>query len=352
MFACEGGSETSPDDDAGTSGSTNAGTAGALSGSGGTSNAGSAGSNATSGTSNGGSAGSASGAAGKANAGSSGTEASGGDDGGASNAGAGSGGTSAGNANAGANSGGASGEAGASGGTAGTSGASGGAAGAPARPAVLVFSRTAGFRHSSIPAGITALQTLGEERDWTVTATEDPAVFSDAGLADYNVLVFLSTTGDILDADQQAAFERFIRAPHGFVGIHSASDTEYDWPFYGALVGAYFREHPSIQSATIVVENATHPATIALPDRWTRTDEWYAFQTNPRATVEVLLSLDETSYTPGNAHMDGDHPIAWYHEYEGARAFYTALGHTDESYAEPEFLGHVAGAIEWAAGTQ
>lgn len=228
---------------------------------------------------------------------------------------------------------------------------SGGSGGAPsnAAPRVLVFSRTVEYRHASIPNGVQALTDLAAERGWTLSATEDPALFSDTGLEPFNVVVFLSTTGDVLDDAQQASFERFIRAGHGYVGIHSASDTEYDWAFYGGLVGAYFNAHPDIQPATIIVEDSSHPSTQHLSGSWMRTDEWYGFRTNPRSAVHVLLSLDESSYSPGEGAMDGDHPIAWYHEYEGGRAFYTALGHTAESYSEPRFLTHLAGAIEWAA---
>jgi cytochrome c len=212
---------------------------------------------------------------------------------------------------------------------------------------LLVFSRTAAYRHDSIAAGVKALTQLASERGWQLAATEDASKFSDAGLASYNVVVFLSTTGDVLDDAQQAAFERFIRSGKGFIGIHSATDTEYDWPWYGELVGAYFREHPMIQAADVIVEDAQNPATAQLPTPWRRSDEWYAFQSNPRANVHVLLSLDETSYTPGVANMSGDHPIAWCHEYDGGRAFYTALGHTSESYADPLFVSQLAGAVSW-----
>jgi type 1 glutamine amidotransferase len=240
---------------------------------------------------------------------------------------------------------------GASTGGAGNGGAagSGGSGGSLAAPSLLVFSRTTGFRHDSIPDGIAALQTLAQSRDWDIQATEDPTIFSDSGLLPFNVIVFLSTTGEPLAADQQSAFERYARSGRGFVGIHSATDTGYAWPFYGALVGAYFREHPAIQEAVVHVENAAHPSTAALPTDWRRTDEWYAFRMNPRPDVTVLLTLDESSYSPGTSAM-GDHPIAWYHVYEGCRSFYTALGHTRESYTEPLFLAHVAGGIEWAAG--
>jgi len=231
----------------------------------------------------------------------------------------------------------------------GASGADGSSTGgvAGARVSLLVFSRTAAYRHDSIPAGVQALGKLSADRGWQFAATEDPSQFSDAGLAAYDAVIFLSTTGDVLDDLQQAAFERFIRAGKGFIGIHSATDTEYDWPWYGGLVGAYFREHPPVQAADLVVEDSASPITAGLPNPWLRTDEWYAFQSNPRPNVHVLLSLDETSYAPGSANMDGDHPVAWCHEYDGGRAFYTALGHTSESYAEPLFMEQLAAAVGW-----
>jgi len=216
-----------------------------------------------------------------------------------------------------------------------------------ARVSLLVFSRTAAYRHDSIPAGVQALGKLAADRGWQFAATEDPSQFSDVGLAAYDAVIFLSTTGDVLDDQQQAAFERFIRAGKGFIGIHSATDTEYDWAWYGGLVGAYFREHPPVQAADLVVEDSASPITAGLPNPWRRTDEWYAFKSNPRPNVHVLLSLDESSYTPASANMDGDHPVAWCHEYDGGRAFYTALGHTSESFAEPLLMGQLAAAVGW-----
>ena len=226
----------------------------------------------------------------------------------------------------------------------------GGGGGNPSQaPNALVFSRTQGYRHEAIAAGVTALTELGRQRGWQVTATEDAGRFSDEGLSPFDVVVFLSTTGDVLDEEQQAAFERFIRAGHGYVGIHAASDTEYDWAWYGRLVGAYFKAHPEIQTARVVVEDAAHPSTAHLSAEWERRDEWYGFHDNPRARVQVLLRLDETSYTAGEGSMGSDHPIAWYHDFEEGRAFYTGLGHTSESYSEAAFLAHIAGGIEWAS---
>lgn len=242
-----------------------------------------------------------------------------------------------------------SGQAGAGAGGA-SAGVSGSAGGGQAPLSILVFSKTAGFRHDSIPDGIAALMSASSSAGYTMEASEDSSVFTDDGLATLDVVVFLSTTGDILDDAQQAAFERFIMRGKGFVGIHSATDTEYDWTFYGGLVGAYFREHPSIQPATLHVEAPSDPTMAGVPSPWTRTDEWYAFQSNPRPNVNVLMTLDETSYDPGTATMGDDHPITWYHEYEGGRAFYTALGHTSESYSDPIFVGILARAINWAGG--
>jgi type 1 glutamine amidotransferase len=219
----------------------------------------------------------------------------------------------------------------------------------PTNPSVLLFSRTTGYRHDSIEDGIAALTQLAGARSWHLESTEDAATFTDEGLGPFDVVVFLSTTGDVLDDAQQQAFERFVRAGNGFVGIHAASDTEYDWPWYGELVGAYFRAHPAVQSASVSAEGS-HPSIAGLPTPWNRTDEWYAFQENPRAKVQVLLTLDESTYSPGEGTMGADHPVAWLHSYDGGRAFYTALGHTRESYGDPLFLQHLEHAIEWAAG--
>ena len=214
---------------------------------------------------------------------------------------------------------------------------------------VLAFSRTTGFRHDSIPDATAAVQALAGQNGFALDATEDPSAFTDDTLQQYSAVIFLLTTGHILDDAQQAAFERYIAAGNGFVGVHSASDTEYDWAWYGGLVGAYFASHPDIQQATIRREDAAHPSTVSLPGLWIRTDEWYNFRSNPRedAHVSVLASLDESTYSGGTM---GDHPIAWFHTYAGGRAWYTAGGHTSESYSEPLFLAHLLGGIEYAAG--
>jgi cytochrome c len=223
------------------------------------------------------------------------------------------------------------------------------AAAHPDHPTILVFSKTAGFRHDSIPAGIAAITELGAQNDIVVEATEDAAAFTDANLDRFSAVIWLSTTGDVLNEEQQAAFERYINHGGGYAGVHSAADTEYDWPWYGGLVGAYFQNHPQIQPATVRVPNHDHPSTVGIPDVWQRTDEWYNYRTNPRAQVKVLATLDESTYSPGNGAM-GDHPIAWCHTQSEGRSWYTGLGHTIESYAEANFRTHLLGGIKYAAG--
>ncbi len=210
---------------------------------------------------------------------------------------------------------------------------------------VLVFSKTAGYRHDSIPAGVEAIRELGSAHGFEVTATEDASVFTTLSAT---AVVFLSTSGEVLDAAQQAAFESYVEGGGGYVGVHGAADTGYDWPWYGQLVGAWFDRHPEIQPARFVTEDATHPATAHLPPVWTRTDELYDFRANPRGRVRVLQSLDESSYTGGG--MGADHPITWCHPQGRGRAFYTGLGHPPESYADPAFRALLLGAIRYAAG--
>jgi type 1 glutamine amidotransferase len=229
---------------------------------------------------------------------------------------------------------------------------------------VLVFTKTAAFRHTDcISNGTAAIGQLGGREHFEVDATENANAFTDANLAKYDAVIWLCTTGDVLNDTQQAAFERYIRAGHGYVGIHSASDTEYNWAWYGGLVGAYFRDHPGVagvnqqfQTATVNVEDRKSEATKRLPSPWVREEEWYNFRTNPRDAVHVLLSVDESTYDPrgysqpGGSPPMGDHPVSWCHAYDGGRAFYTALGHKGEYWNEPLFLEHVLGGIEMAAG--
>ncbi|SNR63499.1 hypothetical protein SAMN06265360_112161 [Haloechinothrix alba] len=257
-------------------------------------------------------------------------------------------------------------------------GASGVAAASPGRRSgsrpfrVLVFSRTAGFRHTSIPDGIAAIEELGASNGFGVDATEDPAVFDAGELSRYSAVIFLNTTGTVLDtAEQRRALERYISAGGGYVGVHSASDTEYDWPFYGRLVGAYFHTHPIQQAARFDNEAPEHPATAHLPDRFTVFDEFYSFDHNPRPEVHVLLTIDERTYLPdpntsnipfdgggefnedflpGESGRMGDHPMSWCHSNLGGTSFYTALGDESYLYRTEWFRQHLLGGILLAAG--
>ena len=232
-----------------------------------------------------------------------------------------------------------------------------------ARFKVLIFSKTAAFRHTEcIPQGTVKIAQMGVQHGFDVDATEDASAFNDTNLAKYDAVIWLCTTGDVLNNTQQAAFERYIRAGGGYAGIHSASDTEYDWPWYGGLVGAYFRDHPGsvneqFQVATVKVIGRGTAATRDLPRRWVREEEWYNFQTNPRHTVRVLAEVDERTYDPrgysvpgGSPGMGRHHPVSWCQPYDGGRAFYTAMGHKAEYYSEPLLLAHILGGIKMAAG--
>lgn len=212
---------------------------------------------------------------------------------------------------------------------------------------VLVFSKTKGFHHASIPAGVAAIHKLGTENNFEVDTTTNALLFTTANLKKYDAVVFLSTTGDVLNEEQQEAFEKYIQSGKGFVGVHAATDTEYDWPWYNHLVGAYFLSHPKQQEAVLTVTEAGHISTKHLPAIWKRYDEWYNFK-NLHTDLNILLTIDEKSYTGG---ANGDsHPMAWYHSFDGGRAFYTALGHTDESFADPIYLQHLLGGILYAMG--
>src|SRR5438552_2195159 len=215
---------------------------------------------------------------------------------------------------------------------------------------VLVFSKTAGFRHSSIGVGRTAIRKLGQENGFAVDATEDAGAFSSKNLARYRAVVFLNTTGDVLDAAQQDDFERYIQAGGGYVGIHSATDTEYDWPWYGRLAGAWFNGHPNnpnVRKGTYHVVDKSHPSTEGFPDTWVREDEFYNFKSiDP--TIHVLIEIDEKSYQGGT--NGNHHPMSWYHDFDGGRAFYTNMGHTEATFSEPLFLRHLLGGLRYAMG--
>ena len=215
---------------------------------------------------------------------------------------------------------------------------------------VLVFAEPASYHYSigSVEPAIEAIEAIGERRGFGVAARVDPSVFRSDYLRRFDAIVLLSPDGEMLGETQQAAFERFIGNGGGFVGVHAASLTEGDWPFFVDLVGARFVSHPPIQAATVRVEDRAHPATQRLPRPWVRTDEWYEFDRNPRGDVHVLAAVDESTYEGGA--MGGDHPISWCRRYQGGRSFYTAMGHEAGAYAEPALRRHLLGAIRWAAG--
>lgn len=212
---------------------------------------------------------------------------------------------------------------------------------------VLVFSKTNGFRHASIPVGQKLIMKFGMENGFTVDTTENASVFTDENLKKYNEVVWLSTTADVLNDEQQNAFERYIQAGGGYVGIHAATDTEYDWAWYNKLAGAQFASHPkdNVQTGEAYVVNRNHPSMEGFPDRWTVKDEFYDFK-NFNKDVTVLVKMDEKTYKEGQ--MGDDHPIAWFHEFDGGKAFYTNFGHTDEVYAEPVFMKHLLNGMKWA----
>ena len=215
------------------------------------------------------------------------------------------------------------------------------------KPSILVFYKTGGYYHESIPTGVKAIQELGVKNGFDVDTTTNANKFAEDSLKKYAALVFLSSTGELLTGNQEIAVERYMQAGGGFVGIHAAADAEYDWNWYVKMIGASFKSHPEQQEATLVINDKNHPSTDSLPATWTRKDEWYNFKKlNP--DVKVLISIDEKSYKGGE---NGDkHPMAWYHNFDGGRVFYTELGHTNESFSDPMYLKHILGGIQYAIG--
>jgi len=212
---------------------------------------------------------------------------------------------------------------------------------------LLVFSKTKGFRHASIPAGKQALIKLGQENGYAVDTTENSEVFTEANLRRYGAVVFLNTTGDVLNPEQQNAFERYIQAGGGYVGVHAATDTEYDWIWYNKLAGAYFLSHPSnpnVQEGEAYAVNRDHPSMFGFPERWKIKDEFYDYK-NFNPNVNVLVNIDEKTYKEGK--MGDFHPMSWYHEFDGGKAFYTNFGHENATYENPVFLKHLLGGIQY-----
>ncbi|MEP7258610.1 MAG: ThuA domain-containing protein [Flavitalea sp.] len=226
------------------------------------------------------------------------------------------------------------------------------ASASPKKYKVLIFCKTAGYHHHSITDGLKAIQQLGTENGFSVDTTTDSTAFTIKNLKQYSAVIFLNTTGNVLSEVEQQAFEQYIKGGGGFVGVHAATDTEYDWPWYGNLVGAYFYAHPSEQVALLHVSDRTSIATKHLPAEWKREDEWYNYKWMTTEPIHVLIAIDETSYDAGPGKMGDTHPMSWYHDFDGGRAFYTELGHTEESYSDPLYLKHLLGGISYAMGAQ
>lgn len=223
------------------------------------------------------------------------------------------------------------------------------------KPRVLVFSHTTGWRHDSIEPALEAIAALAARDGYETVASEDPSVFSADGLAKFDAVLFLSSTTGMpkdgaaepmwLLGEKREALQEFVHRGGAVIGVHAAADSHYGWPWYGRMIGGYFRRHPAgTPEGALRVAEPCHPATIALPAEFRRADEWYFFSDlNPDTTA--LVTLDPGSIGDPES---GPVPVAWFHEFDGARVFYTAMGHTKESYAEPLFLRHLAGGIRWA----
>ena len=220
---------------------------------------------------------------------------------------------------------------------------------------VLVFSKTMGYRHNSIPNGLKMMSDLAQERKWVLTATENADLFTPEFLKTFDVVVFLNPTQDVLNEQQQKNFEAFMAGGKGFVGIHAAADCEYEWAWYGQLNGAFFLTHPPAQTGTVIMENTTHPTMSPFKgmETYTTFDEWYSFKENPRAKVHVLARLDEKSLNEATQKDDkwkmGDHPLIWYQENGNIRSFYTVFGHTPEAFLDPKIKEHIGCAVDWVA---
>ncbi len=210
------------------------------------------------------------------------------------------------------------------------------------------------FRHASITNGIAAIKQLGAENGFAVDATEDADWFTTTNLAKFKVVIFLSTSGNILNDEQQTAFRNFIERGGGLVAIHAAVAgdvaTEGSWPWYGEALCARFTNHSAVVQATVQIEDRQNPSTSPLPERWVRKDEWYNFIQSPRGWARVLAALDETTYKGGT--MGQDHPVVWCKKQGNGRIWYTALGHTEASFSETLFLRHLLGGIQAAAGVK
>jgi uncharacterized protein len=222
---------------------------------------------------------------------------------------------------------------------------------APAGPAILIFSGTTGYRHDSIPDGVKALTAIASRRGLSVVASEDPAVFSADSLRRFRAIVLLSCTTDPknpasewLVGARRDALQRFVRGGGGILAIHAAADSHYNWPWYGRLIGGRFASHPQgTPKGNVTVVAPADPAVRGLPRAVSRTDEWYYFQDYDPVS-KVLVTLDPASIGEKDINPN---PVAWTRQINQGRVFYTAMGHTKESYSEPFFLQHVANGLDW-----
>lgn len=213
-------------------------------------------------------------------------------------------------------------------------------------PAVLVFTKTTGFRHASIPAGVEAVKAVASELGLDIEHTEDADVHAPDRLIDFRAVVWLSTSGDVLDELGRAALADYVTGGGGWFGIHNASNAEVSWPYFRELVGARFIGHPpGCADGRIEVKDAEHPATAHLPKEWHWNDEWYSFDRRPEG-FDVLLEVDEDSYDTADLAMGAPHPLAWHRRLEAGRCFYTALGHSESAYEDPTFLAHIKGGLQ------
>jgi type 1 glutamine amidotransferase len=211
---------------------------------------------------------------------------------------------------------------------------------------VLMLTATAGYRHDSIPTARSTMADIASRQGYVVNATETLAEINASSLSATDVLMFALTTGELaFEASQKDAIVRFVEGGGGFIGIHSAADTLYAWPDYGRIVGAYFRDHPWTRQGTVTVEDSMHAVTAGLGPSFSLVEEFYAFQTNPRAASHVLLALDAASVG-----AQGDYPLSWTQTIGRGRSYYNALGHFDSTWADPRFQNQLSAAVRWAAG--
>jgi type 1 glutamine amidotransferase len=211
---------------------------------------------------------------------------------------------------------------------------------------VLLYTETAGYRHESISAGTEMFKENAEKWNLEIQEAATSDAFTVDNLKQYRIIVFMSTTGDLFTPQEEAALQAYVKGGGAILGIHAASDAEYDWPWYGQMLGGWFIDHPAIQEAKCMVKMPAHESVKDISSPWIRTDEWYNFK-NLQQNNQIVLTVDESSYTGGT--HGAVHPISWYRTFDGGRIFYTAMGHTPETYKEELFIRHIGGAISWLA---